>query len=148
MEQLFYYYRKFKQGIENLLYYFEIIWNDRQWDYEFFYYLELKKVQKMIQWWSSSDPVTSTNNVLRDLRICEYLLKVLTGKIDYLEMTPENTVTFKRYVNLKNIKRFISLKYLSKEWLKSQYFVQDLYQMKCKNLYYTIRNYRIATWWD
>lgn len=102
----------------------------------------------MIQWWSSSDPVTSTNNVLRDLRICEYLLKVLSGKIDYLEMTSENTVTFKRYVNLKNIKRFISLKYLSKEWLKSQYFVQDLYQMKCKNLYYIIRNYKMATWWD
>ena len=37
------YYRKFKQGIGNLIYYFKVIWNDRQWDYAFFYRLELKK---------------------------------------------------------------------------------------------------------
>ena len=36
---LFHYYRKFIQGIENLIYYFKVIWSDRQWDYEFFHCL-------------------------------------------------------------------------------------------------------------
>ena len=96
------YYRKFKQGIGNLIYYFKVIWNDRQWDYEFFYHLELRKVQKMIKWWSSSDNITSKNTILRDLRICEYLLKVLSEKIDYMEMISTHPVKyeFTRYVNL------------------------------------------------
>ena len=146
------YYRKFKQGIGNLIYYFKVIWNDRQWDYAFFYRLELKKVQKMIEWWSSGDNVTSEKSVLRDLRICEYLLKVLSEEIDPIEIVTTHPVSFvfPRYVNLKNISRFIPADQsnLVKEWSKSQWFKQDMYVLKCKNLYYTIRNYRMGIWWD
>ena len=146
------YYRKFKQGIENLIYYFKVIWNDRQWDYEFFYCLELKKVQKMIRWWSSGDNVTSEKNVLRDLRICEYLLKVLTEEIDHMEIASTHPFKYKftRYVNLKNISRFIpsAQSDLVKEWNKEPWLKGDMYKLKCKNLYYTIRNYRTGIWWD
>ena len=146
------YYRKFKQGIGNLIYYFKVIWNDRQWDYAFFYRLELKKVQKMIQWWSSGDNVTSEKSVLRDLRICEYLLKVLSEEIDNMEMISTNPVKyeFTRYVNLKNISRFIPSDQsdLVKEWSKKPWLKEDMYILKCKNLYYTIRNYRMGIWWD
>ena len=146
------YYRKFKQGIGNLIYYFKVIWNDRQWDYTFFYRLELKKVQKMIEWWSSGDNVTSEKNVLRDLRICEYLLKVLSEEIDNMEMISTHPIQYKftRYINLKNISRFIPADQsdLIKEWSKSQWLKQDMYILKCKNLYYTIRNYRMGIWWD
>ena len=146
------YYRKFKQGIGNLIYYFKVIWNDRQWDYTFFYRLELKKVQKMIEWWSSGDNVTSEKSVLRDLRICEYLLKVLSEEIDNMEMISTHPIQYKftRYINLKNISRFIPADQsdLIKEWSKSQWLKQDMYILKCKNLYYTIRNYRMGIWWD
>ena len=146
------YYRKFKQGIGNLIYYFKVIWNDRQWDYTFFYRLELKKVQKMIEWWSSGDNVTSEKNVLRDLRICEYLLKVLSEEIDNMEMISTHPIQYKftRYINLKNISRFIPADQsdLIKEWSKSQWLKQDMYVLKCKNLYYTIRNYRMGIWLD
>ena len=146
------YYRKFKQGIGNLIYYFKVIWNDRQWDYTFFYRLELKKVQKMIKWWSSGDNVTSEKSVLRDLRICEYLLKVLSEEIDNMEMISTHPIQYKftRYINLKNISRFIPADQsdLIKEWSKSQWLKQDMYILKCKNLYYTIRNYRMGIWWD
>lgn len=146
------YYRKFKQGIGNLIYYFKVIWNDRQWDYTFFYRLELKKVQKMIEWWSSGDNVTSEKSVLRDLRICEYLLKVLSEEIDNMEMISTHPIQYKftRYINLKNISRFIPADQsdLIKEWSKSQWLKQDMYVLKCKNLYYTIRNYRMGIWWD
>ena len=146
------YYRKFKQGIGNLIYYFKVIWNDRQWDYTFFYRLELKKVQKMIEWWSSGDNVTNEKSVLRDLRICEYLLKVLSEEIDPIEIVTTHPVSFvfPRYINLKNISRFIPADQsnLVKEWSKSQWLKQDMYILKCKNLYYTIRNYRMGIWWD
>lgn len=146
------YYRKFKQGIENLIYYFKVIWNDRQWDYTFFYRLELKKVQKMIEWWSKGDNVTSEKSVLRDLRICEYLLKVLSEEVDNMEMISTHPIQYKftRYINLKNISRFIPADQsdLVKEWSKSQWLKQDMYILKCKNLYYTIRNYRMGIWWD
>ena len=146
MKQLFYYYRKFKQGIENLFYYFKVIWNDRQWDYTFFYYLELKKVQKMIQWWSSGNNVTNEKNVLRDLRICEYLLKVLSKEVDPIEIVITHPIsfTFPRYVNLKNISRFMPLDQsdLVKEWGREPWPKGDIYKLKCKNLYFTIRNYR------
>lgn len=146
------YYRKFKQGIGNLFYYFKVIWNDRQWDYTFFYHIELRKVQKMIKWWSSGDNVISENNVLRDLRICEYLLKVLSEEVDHMEMISTHPVKYKftGYVNLKNVSRFIPSDQsdLVKEWSKSQWLKQDMYILKCKNLYYTIRNYRMGIWWD
>lgn len=145
------YYRKFIQGLGNLLYYFNVIWNDRQWDYEFFYRIELRKVQKMIRWWSSGNNVTSEKNVLRDLRICEYLLKVLSGEIDNMEAVSEPPLyRFTGYVNLKNTDRFISLNPngYSKDWIESEWFKQEIYELKCKNLYYTIRNHRMMTWWD
>lgn len=145
------YYRKFIQGLGNLLYYFNVIWNDRQWDYEFFYRLELRKVQKMIRWWSSGNNVTSEKNVLRDLRICEYLLKVLSGEIDNMEEASEPPLyRFTGYVNLKNTDRFISLNPngYSKDWIESEWFKQEIYELKCKNLYYRIRDHRMMTWWD
>lgn len=146
------YYRKFKQGIENLIYYFKVIWNDRQWDYTFFYRLELRKVQKMIKWWSNGDNMISENNVLRDLRICEYLLKVLSEEIDPVDIVITHPIsfTFPRYINLKNISRFIPLGQsdLVKEWSKEPWLKGDMYKLKCKNLYYTIRNYRMGIWWD
>ena len=124
--------------------YFKVIWNDRQWDYTFFYRLELKKVQKMIEWWSSGDNVTSEKSVLR---ICEYLLKVLSEEVDHMEIISTHPIQYKftRYINLKNISRFIPADQsdLIKEWLK-----QDMYVLKCKNLYYTIRNYRMGIWQD
>ena len=152
MKQIFNFYRKLKQGIENLIYYFRVIWNDRQWDYVFLYRLELKKVQKMIQWWSKGNNVTSKNNVLRDLHICEYLLKVLSEEVDNMEITSIHPVNLKftRYVNLKNIGRFIppdQVVFL-KEWNETQWFKEDMYKLKCKNLYYTVRNYRMGIWWD
>lgn len=106
----------------------------------------------MIRWWSSGDNVTSEKNVLRDLRICEHLLKVLSGEVDHMEVTSTHPINFRftRYVNLKNMGRFIPLgqDVFSKEWNKSQWFKQELYELKCKNLYYTIRDHRMMTWWD
>lgn len=106
----------------------------------------------MVGWWSSGEPITEKELILRDLRICEYLLKVIIGEIDYttiIESTTPSTeysYRFNHYINTRNSKRFLKIP----EKINENYWVylNDLYIEKCRNLYYLIRKYRIETWWD
>ena len=145
-------WNKIKVGISNILWWFKVIWNDRQYDFEFIYVIELRKIQRMIKWWSSEEPITEKELILRDLRICEYLLKVIIGEIDYttiIESTTPSTgysYKFNHYINTRNSKRFLKIP----EEIDENYWIylNDLYIEKCRNLYYLIRKYRIETWWD
>lgn len=145
-------WNKIKVGISNILWWFKVIWNDRQYDFEFIYVIELRKIQRMIKWWSSEETITEKELILRDLRICEYLLKVIIGEIDYTtiieSITPstEYSYRFNHYINTRNSKRFLKVpeKLDKNHWV----YLNDLYIEKCRNLYYLIRKYRIETWWD
>ena len=145
-------WNKIKVGISNILWWFKVIWNDRQYDFEFIYVIELRKIQRMIKWWSSEEPITEKELIFRDLRICEYLLKVIIGEIDYTtiieSITPSTGYSYKfnHYINTRNSKRFLKIP----EKINENYWVylNDLYIEKCKNLYYLIRKYRTETWWD
>ena len=145
-------WNKIKVGISNILWWFKVIWNDRQYDFEFIYAIELRKIQRMIKWWSSVEPITKKELILRDLRICEYLLKVIIGEIDYttiiesITQSTEYSYKFNHYINTRNSKRFLKIP----EEVDKNYWVylNDLYIEKCRNLYYLIRKYRIETWWD
>ena len=141
-------WNKIKVGISNILWWFKVIWNDRQYDFEFIYVIELRKIQRMIKWWSSEEPITEKELVLRDLKICEYLLKVILQKIDYIVTEPSHKYLYKfnHYVNIRNRERFIKdcLDMDKNSWM----CLDVLYTEKCKNLYYLIRKYRTETWWD
>ena len=143
---------RLKLGISNIKYWLKVIWNDRQYDFEFIYVIELRKIQRMIKWWSSEETTTEKELILRDLRICEYLLKVIIGEIDYTaiieSITPstEYSYKFNHYINTRNSKRFLKI---TEELDKNHWvYLNDLYIEKCKNLYYLIRKYRTETWWD
>ena len=145
-------WNKIKVGISNILWWFKVIWNDRQYDFEFIYVIELRKIQRMIKWWSSGETITEKELILRDLRICEYLLKVIIGEIDYTtiieSITPSTRYSYKfnHYINTRNSKRFLKI---TEELDKNHWvYLNDLYIEKCRNLYYLIRKYRIETWWD
>ena len=145
-------WNKIKVGISNILWWFKVIWNDRQYDFEFIYVIELRKIQRMIKWWSSGETITEKELILRDLRICEYLLKVIIGEIDYttiiesITSSTEYSYRFNHYINTKNSKRFLKV---PEELDKNHWvYLNDLYIEKCRNLYYLIRKYRIETWWD
>ena len=145
-------WNKIKVGISNILWWFKVIWNDRQYDFEFIYVIELRKIQRMIKWWSSGETITEKELILRDLRICEYLLKVIIGEIDYTtiieSITPSTGYSYKfnHYINTRNSKRFLKI---TEELDKNHWvYLNDLYIEKCRNLYYLIRKYRIETWWD
>ena len=145
-------WNKIKVGISNILWWFKVIWNDCQYDFEFIYVIELRKIQRMIKWWSSGEPITEKELILRDLRICEYLLKVIIGEIDYttiiesITSSTEYSYRFNHYINTKNSKRFLKV---PEELDKNHWvYLNDLYIEKCRNLYYLIRKYRTETWWD
>ena len=143
---------RLKLGISNIKYWLKVIWKDRQDSEDSIYKLELKKIQRMLSWWNSGESITEKELVLRDLRICEYLLKVIIGEIDYTaiieSITPstEYSYKFNHYINTRNSKRFLKIP----EKIDENYWVylNDLYIEKCRNLYYLIRKYRIETWWD
>ena len=150
-------WNKIKVGISNILWWFKVIWNDRQYDFEFIYVIELRKIQRMIKWWSSGETITEKELILRDLRICEYLLKVIIGEIDYTtiieSITPSTEYSYRlnyyinnHYINTRNGKRFLKVpeKVDKNNWI----YLNELYTEKCKNLYYLIRKYRTETWWD
>lgn len=71
---------RLKLGIPNIKYWLKVIWEDRQDSEDFIYKLELKKIQRMLSWWNSGESITEKELVLRDLKICEYLLKVILQK--------------------------------------------------------------------
>lgn len=141
-------WNKIKVGIFNILWWFKVIWEDRQDSEDFIYKLELKKIQRMLSWWNSRESITEKELVLRDLKICEYLLKVILQKIDYIVTEPSNKYFYKfnHYVNIRNRERFIKdcVDVDKNSWM----YLDILYTEKCKNLYYLIRKYRTETWWD
>ena len=143
---------RLKLGISNIKYWLKVIWKDRQDSEDSIYKLELKKIQRMLSWWNSGESITEKELVLRDLRICEYLLKVIIGEIDYTtiieSITPstEYSYKFNHYINTRNSKRFLKI---TEELDKNHWvYLNDLYIEKCRNLYYLIRKYRTETWWD
>ena len=143
---------RLKLGISNIKYWLKVIWEDRQDSENSIYKLELKKIQRMLSWWNSGESITEKELVLRDLRICEYLLKVIIGEIDYTtiieSITPSTGYSYKfnHYINTRNSKRFLKI---TEELDKNHWvYLNDLYIEKCKNLYYLIRKYRTETWWD
>lgn len=149
---------RLKLGISNIKYWLKVIWKDRQDSEDFIYKLELKKIQRMLSWWNSEESITEKELVLRDLKICEYLLKVILQKIDYIvpnsycvsfnktEPSHKYLYKFNHYVNIRNRERFIKdcLDMDKNSWM----CLDVLYTEKCKNLYYLIRKYRTETWWD
>ena len=139
---------RLKLGIPNIKYWLKVIWEDRQDSEDFIYKLELKKIQRMLSWWNSGESITEKELVLRDLKICEHLLKVILQKIDYIvtESSHKYLYKFNHYVNIRNRERFIKdcLDMDKNSWM----CLDVLYTEKCKNLYYLIRKYRTETWWD
>ena len=110
---------RLKLGISNIKYWLKVIWKDRQDSEDSIYKLELKKIQRMLSWWNSGENITEKELVLRDLKICEYLLKVILQKIDYIvpnsdcvsfnktEPSHKYLYKFNHYVNIRNRERFI-----------------------------------------
>jgi hypothetical protein len=69
------------RGIKNCLTWFYIIWNDRQWDYGFFFILLEKKLALMEKHWTSTSlcnyvgEATDLENIRKAREACKRLIK-------------------------------------------------------------------------
>ena len=165
------YYRKFKQGIGNLIYYFKVIWNDRQWDWEFIMKIEKKKLDRMIKWYTKEVENPSAFNsinigdVLNELKLARRLIDLIEDDGDkYITYTGENktekqenglyklvgisTLHFNHYVNKQNFKRFMP-NFVENDIEKfGDIFDLTLYREKLWHLYFKYKMHKMPGWWD
>ena len=66
-------------GIKNLIAWFPIIWNDRQWDFEYFYILMHRKLILMEKYHEKYNPFESKEETVSEIRMCRTLCKKLIG---------------------------------------------------------------------
>ena len=67
---------KFINGIKNLIYYFNVVWKDRDWDYSYIENILEAKLTKTYKRYSSKDYFYEQDkDVVKPLRICIEILK-------------------------------------------------------------------------
>ncbi len=63
-------------SIKNLIYYFKVVWSDRDWDYSFINYILLAKLKKMLERYESYEYVLDhEKDMTQPLRICVEILQ-------------------------------------------------------------------------
>lgn len=148
------YFRCFIIGIKNLIHYFNIIWNDRDWDWAFMIYLQKRKLELMITYYSENEGFVDQKSELRYMKIAKYCLDNIS--VGPSEMTlPDGS---RRYVNDKNFERIRSANGQSPVerkdfWKKfkeknSDYYYEDIYEEKLWYIYNKIIQMRAKNWWD
>lgn len=147
IEKIKLYWDCFKKGILNLVHYFNVIWNDRDWDWEFMLNLQKRKLDSMIKHYSTEDYFENQEVELRYMKIAKYCLE----NLENIHLEED------KYVNDRNFER------IRKEnghspvengfWEKFkernyEYFKEDVYEEKLWYLYNKIIQTRGRNWWD
>lgn len=81
MNKCFY---RFKEGIQNLIKWFPIIWKDRQWDYHYLYIILHKKIELMEEFFESENVMAvNTKDTSEEMKLVKEALERLMND-DYL----------------------------------------------------------------
>ncbi len=137
----------FKKGILNLVYYFHVIWSDRDWDWSFMMDLQKHKLDSIIKHYETNNCFVNQEIELRYMRIAKYCIENI-GNVHAAE---------KRYINDKNFERIRDANGQSpmeNGFWKSfkdknyEYFINDVYEEKLWYLYNRIIQTRARKWWD
>lgn len=133
------------------------------WDSCFLYDLEKAKIEEMRKYHIKSDRFVGVEYVIRDMKICENLIDIFTGKRDlghydgeltYTKLedgnyeighTPDFKYVCNVKVNTKNLKRFVKDPKIEKFYTEHP---DELYMLKAKHLYHKIRYENDSAWWD
>ena len=62
--------RNLIDSISNLIYYFKVIWNDRNWDQAYLEYLLLAKLKRIYNRYSKNDYFDKQDKIVQQLKIC------------------------------------------------------------------------------
>jgi hypothetical protein len=72
-----YYHKYFKQGVKNLIYWFPVIWKDRDWDTHYIYEVMKHKLKAQSNYIGAKDRHTRAQQDARNMRICVNLIQKL-----------------------------------------------------------------------
>lgn len=166
LNTLKYKYYNIKISCKNLFNWFNIIWNDREYDYLFMLKIEKKKIEQMIKFYSND--YYGKDTTLKELKFANHLLDLIINEKynDYIsydgtvqaKMNDDGktwscdlpTMHFNHYVNLKNVQRFIP--HLKYSGLKNSNYIEfikmTLYEAKLWHLYFRYKEYKMQNWWD
>jgi len=72
-----YYHKYFKQGVKNLIYWFPVIWKDRNWDTHFIYEVMKHKLKAQAKYIGAKDRHTRAQQDARNMTICAKLIQKL-----------------------------------------------------------------------
>lgn len=165
------FFRRISIGLKNLLAWASVIWNDRQWDWEYMLRIEKKKLDCMIKWYTieieNPNAFNSINigDVLNELKFARRLIDLIEDDGDkYITYTGENktekqenglyrvvdtqTLHFNHYVNKRNFKRFMP-NFVENDMEEfGDIFDLTLYREKLWHLYFKYKMHKMPGWWD
>ena len=125
-------------NIKNLIYWFPVIWDDRDYDYVFILRIEMHKINSIIKRYEKTSYYVGQEDNLRYLLICRDILGLLTS--DYMH---------EGYVNIKNSD---IAKRLQKEMPENKELLEklnsDIWEDKAVRLYYKIKSEHLLKLWD
>lgn len=158
------------QGIKNIIFFFFIIWNDRDWGCSYMLKLEKRKLEKMIKWYEKNNygHLVHGKRIYNQLCLAVNILKIILEedtsyytfevKQKAVGISPEEDFltyiqgfhgfwTLNRHINCNNRNRFMNIPdYI---WYNNpEMHAVELYKAKAWNLYHKIRELYMDHWWD
>ena len=154
--------------------YKRLLAKDHDWDYGYLIALEKKKLQRMYDYFKTSDITENNKYTARDIAICIRLLDIImekdavqnswlnesfSGRLKYIKVgdiykldTSEYRpiADFPVYVNVRNERRFFRCTPIKDSHSKGKRaigFISRLRQEKALHLYHLIREYKLFGWW-
>ena len=71
------FFKNVRRGIENLIYYFPVIWKDRNWDHSYHEYLMLAKLKKHYKYYTSGKVIGAYEGMNKDIKAMRICIKIL-----------------------------------------------------------------------
>ena len=113
----------FRKGVRNLCYFFNVIWNYRDFDYSYMLGVEERIMESMKKYFEECHIAEGDPETARDLGLCLKILKEMENCTDYW--------------------------YAEERKGKNNRLIQyDWYEAKCWRLYNLIRMNKMQTWWN
>lgn len=128
--------KQFLIGIHNLVYWFPVIWNDRNWDGEYTLKILQRKIKSVRKYTEKRKFYVGWENEVKWMKICECLLEL------YFNAWDKEPGDIKISLNGADENRNYYSRVLGLE------FKCDLLEYKSERLFWKILSWKNKYWWD
>ena len=137
----------FRKGVRNLCYFFNVIWNYRDFDYSYMLGVEERIMESMKKYFEECHIAEADPETARDLGLCLKILKEMENCTDYWYAEEREGHSPIKKINMNNAPSFHKRMMAGKG--KNNRLIQyDWYEAKCWRLYNLIRMNKMQTWWN